>query len=202
MPSIQLTIDSDAPGGTAAAGAKVNTQKSADAGGNAGACTGESLDTAATPSTKQHARPEQLNITAASDEGAHRSPVHGKLRASEEELVQQLDSSVWPVGLVAGAHQVLHHRAQGKDAIIGVHLVLLEILHIPFYRLDVATHLHQCMIVVNAMQRCCCLQVSDIPSFCPSVTSYVLMHVHRQVEAGGVAKAWESYRLLYLGSRV
>ncbi len=72
--------------------------------------------------------------------------MHGKLWTSEEELVQQVESGVGLVGLLAGAHQLLYHRAQGKDAVVGVHLVLLEILHVPFYCLDVATHLqvHDC----------------------------------------------------------
>ena len=109
--STQLLVYSHESESTAAAGAKVETQKSADACGSAGAYTGESLDTAAKPSAEQHVRPEPLNIAAASGEGAHCIPVHGKLWASEEELVQQLDSSIWPVGLLAGAHQLLHHRA-------------------------------------------------------------------------------------------
>lgn len=110
--SIQLPKYSPASGGTAAAGAKVKTETSANACGNAGFYTGDSLDTAETPSkTKQDVRPEPVSITAASSEGAHRSSVHGKLGGSEEELVQQLDSSVWllAVGLLAGAHQLLHH---------------------------------------------------------------------------------------------
>lgn len=52
--SIQLLIDSHESESTAAAGAKVETQKSADACGRAGAYTGESLDTAANPSTQSN----------------------------------------------------------------------------------------------------------------------------------------------------
>ena len=68
--------------------------------------------------------------------------MHGQCSAAEEELVQQVDSGVGLVGLLAGPHQLLHHRAQGKDAVIGVHLVLLELLHVTLDRLDVPTHLH------------------------------------------------------------
>lgn len=106
---IHLCGYSHASEGTAAAGAKVKTQDSADACGSVGACKGNSLDTAATPRTKQHVRPAPLNRTATSGGASHRIPVHGKLGASEEELVQQVEGRVGPVGLLAGADQLLHH---------------------------------------------------------------------------------------------